>query len=132
MIAFSWTDLCPKIAGFFCATTALPRGVISRLAMTTPDAQSRIPSQWGSVVNKFLFPTKAASAAAGESQFRVQLAESRSTTDDSEQYVRQAVIHARQDLVLLYEMQIENHRQLVKISRGIWAIAILLIIVLVS
>lgn len=86
----------------------------------------------GVVVNKFVFPTKVASAEAGEAQYRVRLAELESTTDDSDQYVRQAVIHARQDLVLLYEMQLENHRQLVKISRGIWAIAILLFIVLAS
>ncbi len=83
-------------------------------------------------MNNFLFPTKAATAAAGESQVRVQFSESESTTDDSDQYVRQAVIHARQDMVLLYSMQVENHRQLVKISRGIWAIALILAVVLIS
>jgi cell division protein FtsX len=68
----------------------------------------------------FLFPTKAASRRASELDHAVREAEVNSQTYADDETAYRATIHTRQDVVLLVSMQADIHRQLVKISRGVW------------
>lgn len=39
--------------------------------------------------------------------------------------VQLATVHAREDIASIYVMQGENHKQLVAISRGVWALVMI-------
>ncbi|MCA6232448.1 MAG: hypothetical protein IM644_09215 [Phenylobacterium sp.] len=74
-----------------------------------------------------LFPTRKANQKAGAFQrgVRNQEAENRAlgTFWNSDDAIA-ATVHTRQDLVLIYSMLYSCHEQLVKISRGVWFIAL--------
>lgn len=53
---------------------------------------------------------------------------SRSTTDTSRHSVAIATIHGRQDVAAILVMQYELHKQLVAISRGVWALVVLAVL----
>ena len=74
-----------------------------------------------------LFPSKEALARAAALQRGSFNEANESSTDASPHAVAIATVHARQDIVLLVSLQLDLHRQLVTISRGVWLIAILLI-----
>jgi hypothetical protein len=73
----------------------------------------------------FWTPTRAARERSGELQASVIRAELDSRTAVDDDAVGQATIHGRQDLVLLVGMQTELHKQLVKISRGVWLLVLI-------
>ena len=73
----------------------------------------------------WLYPTKMAAARATELQRGVRWDEQESETIADRRAVAVATVHARQDLILVYSMECDIHRQLVKISRGVWALAAL-------
>lgn len=76
------------------------------------------------------FPTKKANAAASALQWTVIRDEYDSTTTASERDVAVATVHGRQDLVLIYSMLTDNHRQLVTVSRGVWVAVFFLFLIL--
>ncbi len=74
-----------------------------------------------------LFPTRKANLKAGAFQRRVREGEAENqavgTFWNSEDAIV-AAVHTRQDLVLIYSMLNSCHEQLVKISRGVWFVAL--------
>lgn len=48
-----------------------------------------------------------------------------SPTSANERDVAVAIVHSRQDLVLAIGMQVECHRQLVTIARGVWLLVLM-------
>lgn len=73
------------------------------------------------------FPTAAAIERAAELQRRVVIDEIKSDTDGDPERARIASIHARQDMILIVSLMQDQHRQMVNVSRGIWACAFLLL-----
>jgi hypothetical protein len=86
----------------------------------------RVPP-WGL---RWLFPTKTARSTASQILGLVRDRETDSTTPSDPETVGQAVIHTRQDLVLLVYWQEQQHRQLVTISRGVWIMGLLILMAL--
>ena len=72
-----------------------------------------------------LFPTRDAIARAMDLQYRTRVSEGDSDTLVDDRAVSIATIHGRQDLVLIYSMLTDQHRQLVTISRGVWVLALI-------
>lgn len=72
-----------------------------------------------------LFPTQKAMQKAGELQYGAFSEGTESETLADERAVAVATVHTRQDLVLVYSMLTDCHRQLVTISRGVWVLAAL-------
>lgn len=68
------------------------------------------------------FPTQEAMARAGTLQGMSRSEGFDSDTHADERAVAVAVVHTRQDVVLLYSMLVDCHRQSVNISRGVWAL----------
>ena len=48
-----------------------------------------------------------------------------SKTLADERAVAVATVHTRQDLILIYSMLVDCHRQAVTISRGVWALVVI-------
>lgn len=71
-----------------------------------------------------LFPTREANERAGALQHKSFSEGYESQTDASPHAVAIATVHARQDLVLVYSLLVDCHRQSVKISRGVWALVV--------
>lgn len=76
-----------------------------------------------------IFPTRRASKRALALQDAVIEREYTSTTEGDQDLANRAMIHARQDLVLLISMQTDIHRQLVRISRGVWFLGSAILVV---
>jgi hypothetical protein len=81
----------------------------------------------GAPLFPWLSPTRAANHKAGKLQTSVRAGEFSSTTEVTEESIGIATIHGRQDLVLVYSLQVSIHEQLVKISRGVWVLALIAI-----
>ena len=76
------------------------------------------------------FPTRDAMARAGTLQ-RGSFSEAfDSDTVADEHAVAIATVHARQDLVLIYSMLVDCHRQTVNVSRGVWALVVVALLIL--
>lgn len=82
-----------------------------------------------------LFPTRKAMAAgealkeAVASHETIQaLSEPNYSADD----LAVAAMHSRQDIIGIYSMLTDSHRQLVAISRGVWLAAFVLILILAN
>lgn len=76
------------------------------------------------------FPTREAMARAAALQ-SMSLSEGyESRTEADERAVAVAVVHTRQDVVLLYSMLVDCHRQSVNVSRGVWALVIVGLMIL--
>lgn len=73
----------------------------------------------------WLFPTKAAASRARAYQLRVIDSDFDSQTNADALATRRAVIHTRQDLVLLFSLELDLHRRLTAISRGVWLLVII-------
>ena len=72
----------------------------------------------------WLAPTRWAAAQAAKLQGAVRDSEGKwDFVPKSDDTVRQSVVNAREDLVMIYSMQVANHRQLVRISWAVWLIA---------
>ena len=78
-----------------------------------------------------LFPTKKAIASAGALQ-RLVSPDSDSNFIASEDDAAIATVLGRKDLVLIYSMLTDSHRQLVTISRGVWLAVFVLILILAN
>jgi hypothetical protein len=70
-------------------------------------------------------PTSKAWEVAYGVQKRTAADEMVSTTEANERDVAVATVHGRQDLILIASMQAALHDQLVIISRGVWALVAL-------
>lgn len=79
----------------------------------------------------WLYPTMAANARAGKLQSRIRDYDAAHSDDVrfGSNETRRATIHAREDIVLVYSLQTELHRQLVKISRGVWVMVLIAFVV---
>jgi hypothetical protein len=76
------------------------------------------------------FPTRAATYRALQLQRGVRSDEQEQLSLEfldfaDERKVGQATIHTREDLVMLLSWQIDIHRQLVIVSRGVWVVALI-------
>jgi hypothetical protein len=74
----------------------------------------------------WLFPTRVAAAKAWQLQDMVRASERDASPEVDERSVGVATIHSREDMVTLCSWQSAHHRQLVTISRGVWALVFLL------
>lgn len=72
----------------------------------------------------WLWPTQAARARAAKLQDIVRQTEIERAPEYGAIEARTAAVHARQDLVMTFSLQIDIHQQLVNISRGIWALVL--------
>lgn len=68
------------------------------------------------------FPTRDAMERAGALQFKSFSEGYESETVADERAVAVATVHARQDIVLLVSLLKDSHSQQVNISRGVWAL----------
>lgn len=75
-------------------------------------------------------PTDRAIRRAGALQFGSFSEGVESQTLADERAVAVATVHARQDLILIYSMVIDCHRQAVTISRGVWALVAIGLLIL--
>lgn len=76
------------------------------------------------------FPTQEAIARATALQ-RGSFSEAyTSDTPADEHAVAIATVHARQDIVLIYSMLLDCHRQSVNVSRGVWSLVIVALLIL--
>lgn len=71
------------------------------------------------------FPTRDAMARAGRLQHGSFNEAYESQTEAGERAVAVATVHARQDIVLLVSLLTDCHRQQVNISRGVWALVVI-------
>lgn len=76
-----------------------------------------------------IFPTRKANQKAGALQRSVRFTEmeNRASTSYDNSDAILAAIHTREDLVLVYAVLTACHEQLVKISRGVWFMALLMV-----
>jgi len=79
-----------------------------------------------------LFPTRKAMAAGialkeaiADHETIQALSEPNYSADD----LAVATVHSRQDIIGIYSMLVDSHRQLVTISRGVWAAVFVLILI---
>jgi hypothetical protein len=70
------------------------------------------------------FPTRDAQRRAGALQLGSFNEAWESRTQADERAVAVATVHTRQDIVLIYSMLVDCHRQSVTISRGVWALVV--------
>lgn len=79
-----------------------------------------------------LFPTRDAEELASRVA-RLSINEHEtSSTEAGEREVAVSIVHMRQDIVLLYSLAVASHRQQVKISRGVWALVAVGLLVLLK
>lgn len=78
-----------------------------------------------------LFPTQEATSRADWVSRQTIKEWSDSDTPSDEHTVGVATVHMRQDIVLIYSMLVDCHRQSVNISRGVWAVAVIGLLILV-
>lgn len=76
------------------------------------------------------FPTRDAVERATQLQFGSFSEGMESRTPAEERDVAVAIVHTRQDVVLIYSMLVDCHRQSVNISRGVWAVAVIGLLIL--
>ena len=76
------------------------------------------------------FPTRDAMERASRLQFGSFSEGVESRTSAEERDVAVAIVHTRQDVVLIYSMLVDCHRQSVNISRGVWAVAVIGLLIL--
>ena len=78
-----------------------------------------------------LFPTQEAHQRAAVLQSMGMNEAETSATEGTPREVAIATIHGRQDLVLIYSMLSSCHEQSVNISRGVWALVAIGLLILV-
>lgn len=76
------------------------------------------------------FPTRDAMARAGALQQGSFSEAFDSRTEADEHAVAIATVHTRQDVVLIYSMLVDCHRQGVNVSRGVWALVVVGLLIL--
>ena len=76
------------------------------------------------------FPTREAIERAAALQRGSFNEGDESHTEANERDVAVATVHARQDIVLIYSMLVDCHRQAVTVSRGVWALALIGLLIL--
>jgi hypothetical protein len=76
------------------------------------------------------FPTRDALERATALQFKSFSEGHESQTEADERAVAVATVHARQDIVLLVSLLKDSHSQQVNVSRGVWALVIVGLMIL--
>lgn len=77
-----------------------------------------------------LFPTQEALKRAGNLSARAIGEAYETTTTADEREVAVSIVHGRQDQVGIYSLLTDCHRQAVTISRGVWALVAIGLLIL--